>query len=178
MATKTRKKSETQATAAGPEGGGRFVWNGRTFPVPAAVAARCLQEIEDEHGEVTPALVLQAAEDPRHPLHPCFEWDDELAAKQHRLAQAGEIVRSVRVRYVTETGERRSQPVRLSVVREETHQRAYLSVSKVQSERCYREQVMAEARAALQGWIVRYSTIAELAGVVEAVKLELARMTS
>ena len=57
-----------------------------------------LQAIYDEHNALTPALVVAAAVDPEHELHERFEWDDTEAARRFRLAQAGQIIRTVSVR--------------------------------------------------------------------------------
>ncbi len=52
-----------------------------------------LQTIRDEHGALSPALVVEVARDPEHPLHGRFEWDDTLAAEKWRLEQAGQLLR-------------------------------------------------------------------------------------
>lgn len=52
-----------------------------------------LQAIRDEHGTLTPALVVDLARDPEHPLHSRFEWDDSRAAEKWRLEQAGQLLR-------------------------------------------------------------------------------------
>jgi len=64
-----------------------------------------LQEIYDEHGKLTPALVVQTARDPDHPLHSRFEWDDDVAAEKYRLSQGGELIRSIKLSYRDDRGE-------------------------------------------------------------------------
>ena len=56
-----------------------------------------LQAIYDETGQLTPAVVLDRARDPEHPLHQRFDWDDNQAAERWRLHQAGQLIRSVKV---------------------------------------------------------------------------------
>lgn len=46
-------------------------------------------------GAVTPAGVVEAARPEQAPLHPVFEWDDAVAAEQHRLWQARQLIRTV-----------------------------------------------------------------------------------
>lgn len=53
----------------------------------------------DRRGKLTPALVVDEARDPSHPLHPRFEWDDSIAGEAYRRQQAQELIRSVRVQY-------------------------------------------------------------------------------
>ena len=58
-----------------------------------------LQAIYDERGTLTPALVVDAASHPEHPLHTRFTWDDTEAARRWRLSQASELIRTARVTY-------------------------------------------------------------------------------
>ena len=52
-----------------------------------------LQAIRDEHGALTPRLVVDTAADPDHPLHSRFDWDDSTAADKWRIEQAGQLLR-------------------------------------------------------------------------------------
>ena len=56
-----------------------------------------LQKIYDDAGSLTPSLVLEVAENPGHPLHKKFDWDDTVAARRWRLSQAAHLIRSVKV---------------------------------------------------------------------------------
>jgi hypothetical protein len=56
-----------------------------------------LQAIRDQHGALTPVLVVETARDPEHPLHSRFEWDDSIAAEKWRLEQAGQLLRVVKL---------------------------------------------------------------------------------
>lgn len=67
-----------------------------------------LQKIYDEHGRLTPELVVEKASDPNHPLFSRFDWDDQTAARLHRLEQARGLIRLARVTYRNATGEQRS----------------------------------------------------------------------
>lgn len=64
-----------------------------------------LQDIYESLGVLTPAVVVDVARDKKHPLHSRFEWDDEIAGEAYRRQQAQTLIRSVRIRYVTEEGE-------------------------------------------------------------------------
>ena len=61
-----------------------------------------LQAIYDESGELKPAIVVDKARDPEHPLHGRFEWDDQVAGEKYRLQQAGDLIRSVEWVYAEE----------------------------------------------------------------------------
>lgn len=58
-----------------------------------------LQRIYDEHGRLTPAIVVDEARARTHPLHGRFEWDNKVAGEAWRRQQAHELIRSVRVVY-------------------------------------------------------------------------------
>lgn len=58
-----------------------------------------LQAIYDEHGKLTPLLVVDEARDKKHPLHARFEWADKVAGEKWREHQASELIRSVKVVY-------------------------------------------------------------------------------
>ncbi len=60
-----------------------------------------LQAIYDKHERLTPALVVEEARDESHPLHNRFEWDDAVAGEAWRKRQAGDLIRSVKIKRVT-----------------------------------------------------------------------------
>jgi hypothetical protein len=62
-----------------------------------------LQAIYDRRGGLTPAMVVDEARDPSNPLHGRFEWDDEVAGEKFREGQAHQLIRSVRVRFISNT---------------------------------------------------------------------------
>lgn len=51
----------------------------------------------EQDGRLVPADVVEAARDPRSPLHSHFEWDDSTAAEKYRIEQARTLIRSVKV---------------------------------------------------------------------------------
>jgi hypothetical protein len=68
-----------------------------------------LRAIRDEHGKLTPALVVDTARSEDHPLHASFEWNDEIAGEAYRRVQAHDLIQSVRISYrPVATGEHRS----------------------------------------------------------------------
>jgi hypothetical protein len=62
------------------------------------VLGEALEAVSAAHkGRLTPLGVVDAARDPKSPLHPHFEWDDAVAAEAYRCDQARAIIRAVRV---------------------------------------------------------------------------------
>lgn len=168
MATKTKAQKKRA-----PAKTGSYRWRaGSRFPVKASVAAAELARIRrSSGGSVTPANVVDAARDPDHPLHPCFEWDDTSAAERWRQQQARVLINSVRV--VVEEVKGPAQQVAFVSVNVRDQGRAYLPTSVVMSDDEYRAESLADALAALQGWRQRYRHLSELAevfAVIDAVQ--------
>jgi len=57
-----------------------------------------------DEGGLSAEIVLDDSRDVTSPLHTVFEWDDEVAAEQHRLAQARHILNCVVVVKTTDEG--------------------------------------------------------------------------
>jgi hypothetical protein len=92
-----------------------FVYRGFSIPgLPADVAHEELERIREENGKLTAEPIVEAARPESSPLHPAFNWDDESAAHQHRLWQARQLIRSIRV--VHDEAEE-SEPVYIHVSR-------------------------------------------------------------
>lgn len=58
-----------------------------------------LLAIRQQHGKLTPQIVVDAARDPEHALHSRFEWDDTVAGEAYRRQQAQELIRRAKVVY-------------------------------------------------------------------------------
>jgi hypothetical protein len=77
--------------------------------VPTEVADR-LRFIADRDGELTASAVVDDARNATSPLRSHFEWDDKVAAHEHRLTQAQELIRRVKI---TVTSEPDKPPIRV-----------------------------------------------------------------
>lgn len=67
-----------------------------------------LQTLYEEHGELSPTLVVETATPEDHPLHTYFEWDDQVAGARYRIVQAEDLIRSIKVTYTDRRGEKQS----------------------------------------------------------------------
>lgn len=54
-----------------------------------------LHSIQRDAGKLESREVLERARDAESPLHPCFTWDDGIAAEAYRLDQARSLVKSI-----------------------------------------------------------------------------------
>jgi hypothetical protein len=142
----------------------RYSWKpGKRFALRAEVVARSLDRIRrDSGGAVNPAAVVDAARDEGHPLHAAFVWDDTVAAERYRLAQARELIHSVRV---VLAGGGEPQLAYVSVTVRGTDARGYVPARVALTEADYHAQSLREALAALEGFRRRYAHLTELAEV-------------
>lgn len=74
-----------------------FKKGSRVKGVSADVAGNELARIYQKEQQLKPAKVVDESRPEAAPLHPVFEWDDQVAAEKHREDQARHLIRSVRV---------------------------------------------------------------------------------
>lgn len=136
--------------------------------VDAQVAGERLEELRvRNNGQLTPRAVVDDARPEQAPLHPAFEWRDEVAAEKYREDQARYMLRQITVTLPEEDKER--PPIRAFVnVRVEDSQ-SYTHVAHALSDAELRQQVLARAWRELQDWRQRYKELEELADVFSAI---------
>ena len=71
--------------------------HGVRYSIDAETAGKELARIQKEHGVTTPGAVVDASRPEDAPLHPVFEWRDEVAAEGYRKWQARMLIKSVTV---------------------------------------------------------------------------------
>lgn len=96
----------------------------RVKNVDAQTVGEELERLNDAHGELTAALVVEAARPEDAPLHPAFEWDDHNAAELYRQHQARGMIRSIQI---IKEPQSNPEPVYIHVSSES----AYIPVEKV-----------------------------------------------
>lgn len=56
-----------------------------------------LEKIREQHGMLTPEIVVESAHSKNSPAHGAFTWDDSMAGQKYRLWEARQIIRSIRI---------------------------------------------------------------------------------
>lgn len=125
-----------------------------------------LLSIRDEVGVLTPAVVVDAARGGDHPLHSRFEWDDTVAAERHRESQARELIRSVRVEYVTGSGAAADLRGFVSVSRGDVPSREYVPVDEVAGDPLLVRIVLRDAEREWRQLLARYEHLSEFLALV------------
>lgn len=123
-----------------------------------------LQAIRDERGALTPALVVEAARDPEHPLHSRFEWDDTAAAEKWRLEQASQLLRVVRL--PAENGRPSDLRAFVAVKGAETHQADYVPTAEAMSDEFARRLVLRDMEREWKALKRRYEHMREFAALI------------
>jgi hypothetical protein len=124
-----------------------------------------LTEIRDRHGELTTQAVVDTARPPEHPLHARFEWDDAVAGEAYRRQQAGELIRSVRIRYIEEP-EPREVNVFHVVKRPDSGRQSYVPVEEIAADPVATALVLSEMRREWQAFERRYRHLAEFSELI------------
>lgn len=152
-----------------------FGWkSGSRHKVDPQIAGERIEALREQHGgSITPEHVVEDARSDASPLHPEFEWRDDVAAEGYRRVQAGALLRSLVVIH-----EKNETPVRQYVVVEtaasddpdDLHAtRAYVGVEDALRDPAMRAQVLGRALDEMRAFQRRYAALDELAGVLGAI---------
>ncbi len=127
-----------------------------------------LELLRKQHkGELTPSDVLEDARHDNSPLHSFFEWDDSVAAEQHRLQQARGLIRSVVAIYVRE--DKPATRTKMFVHVPEPGAPHYREASHAMSQSKTREMVLKTALAELHAWKRKYKDLQEFAALIDII---------
>lgn len=147
-----------------------YAWKPKTnIKIDPQLAGETVEMLRERlGGTVTPTDLLQHARASNSPLHEAFEWDDAAAAEQHRLEQAGQILRFLVVTVLV--GPRSEpKPMRAFVNVVHREQRGYTSLTHAMSDADLRAQVVDQAWKELLAWREKYQEYKELASVMAAI---------
>lgn len=147
-----------------------YAWRpGSRISIDPQRAGRELESIrKQEGGELTQNSVVERARSANSALHEHFEWDDTKAAEQHRLSQAGELIRSI-VIDVTRSNVEPPKHMRAFVNVTTEGRQHYTSTVHALSDAELRAQVVAKAWADLEAWRKRHAELVEFAKVFTAI---------
>jgi hypothetical protein len=124
-----------------------------------------LQNIYDQRGRLTPAIVVDEARPKSHPLHSRFEWNNGVAAEEWRRQQAGQLIRSCKVIYRKPDSEQRLE-IRSwhAIAGPEGH--GYEPTDRVASDPVLRAIVLRDMEREWKDMFARYSSFKEFLELV------------
>lgn len=137
-----------------------------------------LLAINEQHGVLTPELVVERSRDPASALHGFFEWDNDQAAEKFRLVQAQALIRRVKLTVIRASTE--TKVVTFGKVREfvapiserkskENPDGGYSPIDKVLADAKRRADLLATAQGELHAARNKYGVLDELAVVWAAI---------
>ena len=112
--------------------------------------------------------IVDEAKKKKSLIHNYFEWDNEKAANNYRLDQAGLMARSIVVRIKTNAGDkdiRAFHPIQVT----KDNNKSYLTIDIIKSNPEYAEQVIYNAKRQLRIWKDRYNIYRETLNELEPV---------
>ena len=134
------------------------------YPVSAQKAGEELHRIYTDKGQLKPADIVDESRPESAPLHPCFEWDDEVAAEKYREVQAGNLIRSITVVHETPTHE----PVEVRAFVKPLE--SYTPIEVVVNSEEQMTALLESALAELKAFEKKYATLSKLAPILEEIK--------
>ena len=132
----------------------------------AEVYGKRIAQLRVDNTWVTPEIVLEDARSTKSPLHDYFEWDNNEAAAKWRLAQAGQLMRSINVIVLKDDKPeliRAFFNVTATESMDTESRKVYISQKTAFSNAERRAEVIAYALRELKGWRERYNQYSELA---------------
>ena len=162
-----------------------YEWKFRSMGISAQAAGEFLETLSQQHnGRLTPQIIVDAARDENSLIHPCFQWNDSIAAEEHRKQQARQLMGNLIV--VHDTGNRQIRTrsrVNIEITREpeepttaETpacvpprRERFYLSVQDVMHDPESRDYLLDQARREIASYRRKYATLNELSLLFSAI---------
>ena len=125
-----------------------------------------LERIRSERGVLTPDEVLKEAENPDSPLHEAFEWDNDAAARQHRLTQARRLIVSIRI-----INPPTAKPMTAFVsVRDPEHGRTYMPTVQALTSDDLRARLLMEARQMIESLERRYQYLVDAGDILDRLR--------
>jgi hypothetical protein len=149
---------------------------GARFSIDPEEAHACIEKVRlKKGGSIEAADVVAEAKKKTSPLHPEFEWDDKVAAHQHRLHRARVMMASVVVvREEAPDVESRQYEVRVKTRAEADAAgepvRVFQTTEQILEDPVQRDRFLARAFAELASFRSRYAGLSELAQVFTAIE--------
>lgn len=146
---------------------------GSKYTVNPEQAYDAVEKIRQKNnGDVLPEHVVAAAKSKRHVLHSEFEWDDTVAATEHRMEQARKLLRSlvvVRDEIVSERPQRAYEVVRNKPTTEDRPRNVYRKMEDIMADPDTRAELLGRALKELVRIRNQFRDLQELAVVMRAI---------
>ena len=129
-------------------------------------AAQVINSCADENGSISAKAIVDASRPKDAVLHPCFEWDDTIAAEKWRERQAMKIVQHLVVVIDSQELETDSITVRAFG---ETRDGGYKSINVIMADPNDKDYLLSIALKELRAFQSKYKNLTELGGVFDEI---------
>ena len=133
--------------------------------VPAQVAGEEINRLYNE-GKSQPKDIVDASRPEDAPLHPAFEWDDNIAAELYRQEQARSLIRHI----VTVEEVENEEPIYVrAFFKIDPESSTYEPTIVIMNDEEKKKQLLDTAKRELKQFQVKYSTLKELSKVMKVI---------
>lgn len=149
----------------------QYAWK-YNFKADAQKVGTELEAIYEEHGKLTPPLIVEDARNPERETHQLIEWDDTTAAHNYRNEQARHIMRNiiiVRSESAPEQAEEKIIKFRAFENVDVEEGRYFMPMQVAITRDDARNYMLQQAMRALMSFRQKYGMISELASVLDAI---------
>jgi ppGpp synthetase/RelA/SpoT-type nucleotidyltranferase len=136
------------------------------------VVKKELEDIEKKNGTISAQAVVERARPEDSVLHKFFEWDDAVAAEQHRLAQARHLINMV----VVEVKNKSDEPLITRAYVEVDNKNGYRSLSVVVKSPSLRSQLLLQAQKDIEIFAAKYAVLIEVTELLKPLKEKIVEL--
>jgi hypothetical protein len=142
-------------------------------------AHKALESIRKRDNGLTDDGIIASAKATNHVLHDWFEWDDSVAANEHRRSQARALIRSLEVIYEeTPSVRTRVYEVEHKSRPQDEDRTVYTTVEEVLSNPQSRDRLIAEAIKSAMQFRNRFKMLHELEGLIKEIDKVIEKLGS
>lgn len=122
--------------------------------------------------KTTAGILDKIKENPEHTISKYIEWDDTIAAENHRLQTVRNIVNHIEVTIVKLDGKPKELEVAISAFKSISvnGKREYVPINDVFKNQDWKSQIMSQAKRELENWSERYRQYQILSRQVKKIK--------
>lgn len=138
----------------------------------AQTYGKCVEEIAEKKGKVTPSDIVTEGKNPKSPLFNYFDWDDKNAAEKYRIIQARHLINHLTVVVTINGGELREHKAFFNVNEtpfDKIKNKVYVTMIRALSEPELRKQVLARAIREVEYWQSKYNEYSEFSEIFDAI---------
>lgn len=148
----------------------RYAWK-YSIKADAQKVGTELEALYEDHGQLTPTLIVEDARNPERETHQLIEWDETEAASKYRIEQARYIMRNIIIVRTEQTVDSEPKIIKVRAFENvDVEEGRYFMPMRIAIQReDTRNYMLQQALRALTSFRQKYGAIQELSAVVSAI---------